>query len=59
MPYGTNIASLVPKITVSSNATIFPKEGEARDFSQQEVKYTVTAQNGARQDYFVNVTLGP
>ena len=59
MPFGTDLTSLKPSISFSSLATISPKNNVAQDFSSQ-VTYTVTAQNGQEQEYYVTVsTQGP
>ncbi|MFY0690212.1 MAG: BspA family leucine-rich repeat surface protein [Cyclobacteriaceae bacterium] len=55
MPYGTNLSSLSPTISVSTNATISPESGAAQDFSSA-VTYTVTAENGDTQDWIVSFT---
>jgi len=52
--YGTNRTSLAPSISVSSNATINPASGTARDFSTP-LLYTVTAQDGSTQAWTVSV----
>lgn len=47
MPKATaSLTSLAPTITISDNATIIPASGEAQDFSNGAVTYTVTAQDG-------------
>ncbi|MCX7861837.1 MAG: DUF5018 domain-containing protein [Bacteroidales bacterium] len=45
MPYGTDLSSLTPSITVSPGATITPASGVPQNFTNPVV-YTVTAQNG-------------
>ncbi len=54
VPYGTNVASLSPTITVSSDATISPLSGAAQNFAS-DVTYTVTAENGTSQNWTVTV----
>ncbi|MDD5639322.1 MAG: hypothetical protein PHR47_00760, partial [Candidatus Pacebacteria bacterium] len=54
-PYGTNVTSLTPTITISTDATISPLSGVAQNFTNP-VTYRVTAQGGAFQDYVVTVT---
>lgn len=49
-----NLTNLVPKITVSPDATISPPSGIAQDFSSP-VTYTVTAEGGSLQDWIVTV----
>jgi hypothetical protein len=54
VPYGTNLGSLAPTITVSPGATVSPASGEAQDFSGPVI-YTVTAENGSTAEYSVTV----
>jgi hypothetical protein len=54
LPYGANVSSLAPVITVSPDATVSPASGAAQNFSGPVI-YTVTAQNGDTQDYAVTV----
>ncbi|SBW00519.1 exported hypothetical protein [uncultured Eubacteriales bacterium] len=56
LPYGTDVTSLIPTITVSANATVSPTSGRAQDFTDP-VTYTVTAENGTTQTYTVTVTV--
>ncbi|MDX2188714.1 MAG: lamin tail domain-containing protein [Bacteroidota bacterium] len=56
MPFGTNLTSLAPTITISPLATVSPNTGVARDFSSA-VTYTVTAQDLSTQVYNVLVTV--
>lgn len=44
VPYGTDISSLKPEITISEKATINPANREVNDFSNK-TEYTVTAEN--------------
>lgn len=56
---GTVITTLVPTITVSTNASISPLSGVAQDFTGSDVTpivYTVTAEDGTTQDWDVTVT---
>ncbi len=55
VPFGTDVTTLVPTITLSENATISPESGVAQDFSSA-VTYTVTAQDGTTQNWTVTVT---
>lgn len=55
LPADTDRSQLTPAIKVSEYATVNPEAAEA-DFSQP-VKYTVTAQNGTKQQYIVTVEL--
>jgi len=56
MPFGTNVTSLTPTITVSQYANIEPASGVAQDFTNPVV-YTVTAQDGSTKQYTVTVTV--
>ncbi|MDP4094008.1 MAG: DUF5018 domain-containing protein [Bacillota bacterium] len=58
VPYSTNVTSLAPTITTSAKATVSPAGGTAQNFSSP-VKYTVTAEDGSKQDYTVTVTREP
>ncbi len=51
----TNVAALVPTITLSANATVSPLSGVATDFTSP-VTFTVTAQDGSTQAWVVTVT---
>ena len=55
LPYGTDVTSLTPTVTVSANATVSPLSGAAQNFTAP-VTYTVTAGNGSTQEYSVTVT---
>jgi large repetitive protein len=55
MPFGTDRTALEPTITLSTNASVEPLSGVARDFSSP-VTYTVTAENGSERTYTVTVT---
>ncbi|MCX7953859.1 MAG: DUF5018 domain-containing protein [Bacteroidales bacterium] len=48
MPYGTDLTNLIPHITVSPGATIYPNSGVPTNFTTPVV-YTVTAQDGVTQ----------
>jgi hypothetical protein len=56
VPGNTDVTKLVPTITISDGATMFPNSGTAEDFTNPLV-YTVTAQDGSIQDYTVTVTV--
>ncbi len=56
MPFGTNVTSLTPTITVSQYATINPASGVAQDFTNP-VSYTVTAQDNSTKTWTVTVTV--
>ena len=59
MPYGTDVTSLIPTITLSAGATVSPISGLAQDFTGT-VNYIVTAQDGTTQrTWAVSVTLAP
>ncbi len=53
LPFGSNTTLLTPSITVSANATASP--GGPQIFPQSEKIYTVTAQDGSKQNYSVRV----
>ena len=55
VPFGTDLTTLVPTITISDLATIDPASGAAQDFSSP-VNYTVTAQDGSTNVYAITVT---
>jgi outer membrane protein assembly factor BamB len=57
MPYGTNVSSLIPTITISNKATILPASGSVQDFTKPVV-YTVTAEDGSSQTYTVRIVIG-
>ncbi|HTM68404.1 MAG TPA: S8 family serine peptidase, partial [Candidatus Binatia bacterium] len=57
VPFGTNVAVLVPTVTVSQGASVNPASGAARDFTNP-VTYTVTALDASAQAYTVTVTVG-
>lgn len=56
VPIGTDVTNLVPTITFSDGATIYPYSGVAEDFTNPII-YTVTAQDGSIEDYTVTVTM--
>ena len=59
VPYGTDVTSLTPTITLATGATVSPTSGTARDFTSPQT-YTVTAQDGVTtQTYTVTVTVAP
>jgi len=59
VPFGTNVANLVPTVTVSAGATVSPLSGVAQNFASP-VTYTVTAADGTTQQvYIVTVTIAP
>ena len=49
------LASLIPRITVSSGATVTPATLTANNFTTSPVSYTVKAADGSEQIYSVNV----
>lgn len=58
VPYGTDITSLTPSITISGGATLSPASGVVNDFTNERVRYTVTAQNPVfKKYYYVTVTV--
>jgi subtilisin family serine protease len=58
VPFGTNVTSLVPVITITGG-TVTPASGVPQDFTSPVV-YTVTGLNGSStQDYIVTVLVDP
>ena len=55
-PKGTVVTSLTPTIVVSDKATVSPKSGEAKDFTNS-VTYTVTAEDGTKKSYTATATV--
>ena len=55
---GAELSSLVPKIQYSDKATIIPSENQPQNFNN-EVIYTVTAENGESTVYKINVNNRP
>jgi hypothetical protein len=59
LPYGSDVTSLTPLITVSQSATIEPASGVARNFLNPQI-YKVTAQNGTELNWTIKVSVaGP
>lgn len=58
VPYGTDVTSLVPIITISEKASISPASGVPTDFTDPVV-YTVTAEDGSKATYTATVTENP
>ncbi len=58
VPYGTDVTSLVPTITISDKASISPSNITAQNFTSP-VTYTVTAEDNSTQNYIVTVTVAP
>ena len=56
LPFGTDVSALAPVITVSNKATVSPASGVINDFSEKVI-YTVNAENGATQDYEVEIKI--
>ena len=56
VPAGTNVKGLVPTIKVNERATVVPASGVAQDFDKT-LTYTVTAEDGTKQSYFVVVLI--
>lgn len=54
VPFETNVKELVPSISVSKGATVSPATDLKQDFTKP-VTYTVTAEDGTKQDYEVSV----
>lgn len=56
IPYATDLTTAEPEITVSEFAEVTQKPAELQ---VGENHYTVTAENGAKQDYIVTITSTP
>ena len=57
VPYGTDVTQLKPTIVVSKDATVSPKSGAKKDFTNP-VSYVVTAEDGTTTTtYTVTVTV--
>ncbi|PSR09110.1 MAG: hypothetical protein C7M88_07645, partial [Candidatus Arcticimaribacter sp.] len=54
VPTGSDLQNLVPQITTSSYATIFPSTDATQNFDAP-ITYTVSAENGDVKDYVVNI----
>ncbi|GAB3541492.1 DUF5018 domain-containing protein [Spirosoma fluminis] len=54
VPASTDLTKLVPTLTVSSKASVSPASGVAQNFTNP-VSYTVTAEDGSKQEYEVKV----
>jgi len=57
VPYGTDLSSLVPSITLSYGASIHPEAGISTDFSAP-VTYTVTAEDGNTVEQWLVTIVG-
>lgn len=56
LPFNSNVASLTPKIEISSGASIIPASGVSQDF-KKSIFYTLTSKDGQKVIYTVIVTL--
>jgi hypothetical protein len=57
MPFGTNVTTLIPTITLSTGATVSPLSGAVQDFTTS-VTYIVTAEDATTtKTWTVNVTV--
>ena len=56
VPFGTNLKTLVPTITLSNLATVSPILGVSQDFTNPII-YTVKAEDGSTKAYKVTVTV--
>jgi hypothetical protein len=54
VPAGTNVTSLIPTLTLSAGAQVSPSSNVKQDFSKPTT-YTVTAEDGTKQEYTVTV----
>lgn len=58
VPFGTNIANLIPTINISDEASVVPNSDIPQNFTSSIV-YTVTAENSSTQAYTVSVVVAP
>ena len=56
VPFGTNVANLIPTIAISDKAKISPDNNVTQNFSTP-VTYTVTAEDISTQNYIVTVAV--
>ena len=56
MPYGTDLTSLKPEITLQNAVSVSPASGTAVNLSSP-VTYTVTAEDGTTKTYTVTATV--
>lgn len=54
VPFGADLTTLAPTITVSPEATVDPASGAVQDFTEPVV-YTVTAEDGTTKEYTVTI----
>ncbi len=54
LPEGTNLSGLIPTIETSLNANVSPESGVPQTF-ENLIQYEVTAEDGSKQTYTVNV----
>jgi len=52
VPFGTDLSSISPTITVSPGATVTPASGTPQDFTFDEIEYIVTAEDGVSEKYY-------
>jgi outer membrane protein assembly factor BamB len=55
VPPTADITKLIPSISVSAKAKVLPDSGKVQDFTN-EVTYSVTAEDGSKQDYKVMIS---
>jgi autotransporter-associated beta strand protein len=55
IPHGSDVSTLAPEYTMSTDATGNPASGSTQDFSSAQI-YIVTAQDFSTQSYLVTVT---
>ncbi|WP_319232093.1 DUF5018 domain-containing protein [Draconibacterium orientale] len=56
LPAGSDLSSVSPVITLNDELTVSPASGEAQNFSQGAVTYTVTNQEGLTKEYLVTIS---
>jgi hypothetical protein len=58
VPYGSDISTLIPSITISAGATISPNTGTGQTFTNGiGIQYTVTGSDGSTKNYTVTVNI--
>lgn len=56
VPYGTSLTELAPTIIVSEKAVVSPASGAVQNFANG-LTYTVTAEDGSKQEYRASVSV--
>ncbi len=58
VPFGTDVKTLTPAVTISEKASINPDNNIIQDFTNP-ITYVVTAEDNSTQNYIVTVTIAP